>query len=373
MIKLWKNSTKALSSVGGVALSLLLCLCLSLSCSLPASAVNLTGSGMLYPGNISPTTGSNGFGCSSYATTWNSWAGNACNSTANRINLWVPYRSGSTPAQSFVFASMSVSGNSNTSFTPIPFNGEGLVWSDIDGDNGNFVIKGLFYFAASRSGVPLFDNAGFTSSNNFNSYWFSNARIEIDSFSYITVSNPVTISDVTQIKNYLNTQNSTLDEIKSLVSKIQSSGSISGVISQQQATNNKLDSVNSNLENLQKAQEENNNQQKEQYEQEKQEENQREEKGNADSSELAGIFNFTAFNPFSGIFALFTGGNGCISIPIVGGMLNKPDGQYCPWFPSSIRNVLTPVIGLASMMIIFGFFVSWLNGGDVNGKVMVSN
>jgi hypothetical protein len=107
-------------------------------------------------------------------------------------------------------------------------------------------------------------------------------------------------------------------------------------------------------------------QQKDQHDQEKKEEKDRENKGNDQSSKLGNLFSFTAFNPFSGLFGLFTSG-GCKPIPTIGKMLNKPDATYCPWFPDNVRSILTPVLGISSMMLIFGFFIRWLNSDDFNG------
>lgn len=109
-------------------------------------------------------------------------------------------------------------------------------------------------------------------------------------------------------------------------------------------------------------------QQNQQFQQNKQEEKDRENKGNDQSNKLGNLFSFTAFNPFSGLFGLFTGG-GCKPIPTIGKMLNKPDATYCPWFPDNVRSILTPVLGISSMMLIFGFFMRWLNGSDLDGTI----
>lgn len=109
-------------------------------------------------------------------------------------------------------------------------------------------------------------------------------------------------------------------------------------------------------------------QQNQQFQQNKQEEKDREKKGNDQSNKLGNLFSFTAFNPFSGLFGLFTGG-GCKPIPTIGKMLNKPDATYCPWFPDNVRSILTPVLGISSMMLIFGFFMRWLSGSDLDGTI----
>ena len=105
-------------------------------------------------------------------------------------------------------------------------------------------------------------------------------------------------------------------------------------------------------------------QQNQQFQQNKQEEKDREDNGKNDSKKLGSIFSFTVMNPFSPIFDLFAGG-GCRPIPTIGKMLNKPNATYCPWFPNNIRSILTPVLGISSMMLIFGFVISWLKKGGI--------
>lgn len=170
-------------------------------------------------------------------------------------------------------------------------------------------------------------------------------------------------SNISSVITELRSQSTTLGNIESLVRSIQSTSSVAGVIAQQQATNQKLDTVNTNLQNLQQATEEQTQQQEEQYEQEKQEEAEREEAGQDAAEQGANIFTFTLMNPFAGIFNLFSG-SGCVAIPTIGGMMNKPDATYCPWFSQSIRNILTPVIGLSSSMLLFGFIIRWLSTTD---------
>lgn len=111
-------------------------------------------------------------------------------------------------------------------------------------------------------------------------------------------------------------------------------------------------------------------QQQNQYDQDKKEESDRENQGKDDSEQAQGIFSFTFLNPFIGIFELFNP-SGCVDIPIIAGMLNSEDKTYCPWFDDKTRNILTPVIGIFSMVILFGFVVGWLNGGDADGTIMI--
>lgn len=106
-------------------------------------------------------------------------------------------------------------------------------------------------------------------------------------------------------------------------------------------------------------------QQQEQYDKEKQEEADRENSGKEDGNKLLGIFNFTLLNPFAGIWEMFNPG-GCTSIPTISSWLHSEDTTYCSWWPQSIRATLTPVFSLASMMLLFGFVVRWLRGGNID-------
>lgn len=112
-------------------------------------------------------------------------------------------------------------------------------------------------------------------------------------------------------------------------------------------------------------------QQQDQYDEEKQEESEREESGNESADQMAGVFSFSIQNPFTALFGAFTSGNTCVNIPTIAAMTNSDNTQYCPWFPASVRNVLTPVLSMFSMILIFGFIISWLNGNDANGSITI--
>ena len=83
-------------------------------------------------------------------------------------------------------------------------------------------------------------------------------------------------------------------------------------------------------------------------------------------SSLTNLFNFSIANPFAPIFQMFTDNSDCASIPIIAGMLGSEETTYCPWFDSTTRNVLSPVLGLSSIMLLFGFFVRWLGSSSGN-------
>lgn len=84
------------------------------------------------------------------------------------------------------------------------------------------------------------------------------------------------------------------------------------------------------------------------------------------SSSLRNLFNFTFINPFAPLFNMFSDNNSCANIPTLAGMLHSNETQVCPWFDSSTRNIVTPVLGLFSMMLVFGFAVRWLGSSSGN-------
>lgn len=120
--------------------------------------------------------------------------------------------------------------------------------------------------------------------------------------------------------------------------------------SQQQTT----DAVNNQTE-----------QQKNQYEQDKQEEADREQAGKDDAGIAGGIFNFSVLNPFAPLLHLFNPGNACVSIPVLSSWLHTEQTSVCPFFPSGVRSIVTPVLGISSMMLLFGFVMRWLRGSEI--------
>lgn len=71
------------------------------------------------------------------------------------------------------------------------------------------------------------------------------------------------------------------------------------------------------------------------------------------------VFTINFAFPFQNLFTSFTD-NQCVDIPIIAGMLHAPSSHYCTWWSASVRNVLTPVITMASLMVLTGFIMSWL-------------
>lgn len=78
------------------------------------------------------------------------------------------------------------------------------------------------------------------------------------------------------------------------------------------------------------------------------------------------LFNFSFANPFTPLFGLFTDTSRCVQIPTIAGMLGSESTEYCPWFDSTVRNILTPVLGISANMLLFGFIVKWLGARSGN-------
>lgn len=79
---------------------------------------------------------------------------------------------------------------------------------------------------------------------------------------------------------------------------------------------------------------------------------------------LIGMFNFNLFNPFSSLFAMFSSGDSCVNIPILGSMLHVDNDQVCPYFPVTVRNILTPVMSIIATMLLFGFLIRWIRSSS---------
>lgn len=84
---------------------------------------------------------------------------------------------------------------------------------------------------------------------------------------------------------------------------------------------------------------------------------------------LSHLFNFDMLNPFQQVFNMFSDSSACHHIPIVAGMLNVADDEYCPWFPATVRQILTPVVSISATMLLFGFFVRFLKSSSGNDTI----
>lgn len=185
------------------------------------------------------------------------------------------------------------------------------------------------------------------------------------------------VDSIVDVRNKLGTTTTLLQAIKDngITATVDQSGVISAVnqgAQQQvaatnantQAVNNAASQAHSDAQAQTDATNAQTEQQKNQYEQDKQEEANREEQGNDDAVKASGIFNFELVNPFESIFSLFLSPSTCANIPVLASWVHSDTSTVCSWWPQNVRNVLTPVFGIASMMLLFGFLMRWLGGSE---------
>lgn len=184
---------------------------------------------------------------------------------------------------------------------------------------------------------------------------------------YVHLKDSLTSSDLDRLSSditsalsslELTVQNSSGLTSSQVQSAVNAAIASSGIVDAQQETTNAIKNQTK--------------QEKDQYEQEKEEEAEREEQGKEDADSLGSTFNFQVRNPFVGIFGLFATPSQCVNIPTVASWLHSSSSTYCAWFPSSVRNVLTPVISIAASMLLFGFIVrGFLRKGNFSGGIEV--
>lgn len=84
------------------------------------------------------------------------------------------------------------------------------------------------------------------------------------------------------------------------------------------------------------------------------------------SESLLRLFGFAFINPFAPLFNLFTNQNQCANIPTIASMIHSEETYVCPYFDITTRNIVTPVLSIASVMLVFGFAVRWLGARSGN-------
>lgn len=384
-----RNLTKVLPSVGGRVLALLLCLCLSLFSCLPANATtgywvlnsNSGYLGLENAGNKNITFTNNSYGVVSFTnnnvadSVWGMFfvAPNATTtSVTSNDDFFVTFAMvWSNPnALSLGHESMAKSCFvSNSQYMAIDdcqvAIDTGYNWTGDSRYTEAYIYSIHGHFLQSFGWLPSlnlrFKSAGLiaTPSSAINVYItapviniYENREVAADQ---------LVAQRAGEIRQDLARMHATLNDIAQ-------NSSNAAVVQQQQQTNQKLDTVNTNLQNLQQATEEQTEQQQEQYEAEKEEEAEREEQANDDSEAMASAFSFSLLNPFSNIINLFTNGGSCVSIPNFARLVGSNESQFCPWFPAWVRNMLTPVIALVSSFFLFRYIWRWL-GSDSESEV----
>lgn len=277
------------------------------------------------------------------------------------------------PPNSYMNFTVTLTGNVAGGFYGIPGN-DRLQILDVD---------------ATYNGEGATYNVTALSRANNNNYWClssyqrmwgalpSNVLVRVSPVSWGAVLGGTgLVNDVASIKNQLQSIHSDQNEIKNSVNTIRDTLSNmsfpdpSGAIKDasdlaHQDANNQIDATNKTTEAI-------NNQAKEEqdrYDQDKQEEADREEQGNEDANKLGSLFTFNVLNPFIGIFDMFLPSSNCASIPTLARLLHLDNSTVCSWFPSDVRNIVTPVVSLSSSMLLFGFIVRWLDKGNLSGGI----
>lgn len=186
------------------------------------------------------------------------------------------------------------------------------------------------------------------------------------------------VDSIGDIRNKLGTTTTLLQAIKDngISATVDQSGVISAVnqgAQQQvaatnantQAVNNAASQAHSDAQAQTDATNAQTEQQKNQYDQDKQEEQDREEQGSEDADKAAGIFNFSILNPFAPLFALFRSPDSCANIPTLARWVHSETSTVCSWWSADVRSLLTPVFGISSIMLLFGFIVRWIGGSEI--------
>ena len=186
---------------------------------------------------------------------------------------------------------------------------------------------------------------------NLNGGFIPSPRIRNVSYHYTTSNESLDSGNIQQIErntsDLINGQKEIYDELQNQTTTL----------------NNSIQETTSAVENLTQATQDAEDGEQSRWEADKAEMAEREENGSDDVNQLLSIFNFNFSNPFAPILDSFTNQQ-CVNIPTIANWLHSSSSQYCSWWPESIRNVLTPVFGLASSILLFGFVISWLRGGS---------
>lgn len=247
-------------------------------------------------------------------------------------------------------------------------------------DKSSMTVFLKFRYMGSSPTHTLNIGHGQAAAIEFNSAASSPGEVAVSGYSVTHYSDGAWFQDainsvnnkVNSIDNKLSISNDILTSIrdKGIVAKVDQSGVINAVNKGNDQAHKDSQAQLGALEEQNRLQAEQNKQEQDRYEQDKQEEADREDAANDASKEAQGMFSFTFLNPFIGIFELFNS-SGCVEIPTIARWVHSDTSTVCPWFSQEVRDVLTPVFGLSSMMLLFGFAVSWLNGNDSNGSITI--
>ena len=85
--------------------------------------------------------------------------------------------------------------------------------------------------------------------------------------------------------------------------------------------------------------------------------------GGNNGSNWFDVFSFAVAWPYANFFNNLTD-HDCIDIPIIASWLYNTQSHLCTYWPSGIRDTLTPVFMSLGSILLFGFIVSWLKGSS---------
>lgn len=161
----------------------------------------------------------------------------------------------------------------------------------------------------------------------------------------ITVWKPVDGVDINTIISRINAVN---NNINTLNGKIDT-------------TNEKLDSLVSKAEELADSQAQANQDANDRYQDEKDtiSENGSDAQDTANNAQ----FGFNIGNPLTTWIGLFVDSN-CVDIPTIANWIHSNETRVCSPWSDQVRAVTTPIIGVLSGTILFGFLVNWLKNKD---------
>lgn len=221
------------------------------------------------------------------------------------------------------------------------------------------MVCDYWLYSDSNNGfLGLFPNVGFS----------NNLDVTVSPIDYAVITSDSGGSASSELQTIINNQQNieTLlnNDFNVVVARLQDI--IDGLGDFSTAIDGQTLSLNNSINNVQQEVETGNQQAQDRWEQDKEEEADREEQGSDDMSSLTSIFRFEIRNPFMGLLGLFT--NNCpVNIPVVAGMLGSSQTVYPCWFSQQTRGILTPVIGISSSMLLFGYLVrKFLNGSTFN-------
>lgn len=129
--------------------------------------------------------------------------------------------------------------------------------------------------------------------------------------------------------------------------------------------NNNIGSVNRNLESIQDTQEQANDDANDRYQDEKNTINDNGDTANDSWDDAQENLTFSApTGLFSWLWSLGSVDD-CVQIPVLASLLHSTESQYCSWYPTSIRSIISPIINIFIICLMSGFVFSWLKKGGV--------